>query len=341
MEGIEMRLLLCIAGVVLFFAGAAVGGDGNEYYIRVSVKITDESGRVSRGSGGFATSEMTHGLVSFTLYRNVCNFKISSSGATAIPANRLSEKESPRAGVDDIELMLDYYLLPRVTADRQIRITGVVQQMERARGCRPASFLYAEHPIDITIPNRGSHPLEFTSETASKNLEIELYAEATTELVFEPEVYRAVSLHFLYSLINEDDDRVEVDRAACRLGMPIDGRPGSGSCSHRKIFNLPDGNILVYYSIQTVENPRWNDDSTITFDFEVLQAHALNPEDTAVSFEDIQTLQQKSETLFLKTITINPGERTVVEVPFDHSSPLPFAGRETIVIENTVTIQER
>jgi hypothetical protein len=343
-----MRTILCILAAVLYLAGIGIAddmdtynipGDENYIYIRVSAKMTDENGRVSKGAGGFSTLETNFGRVSFTFPDTLSDFGIAAPGATALPVFRITETGKYRTVAEDIWLMVDVYLYPRITNDGQIRLTGLATEMKRVPGCTPAAFGYKETRVDVTVPDGRWGPLPVTAKIRDLKITFEVEAEATTKLTYRRSTQRFVDFDIDYALINADDKRVEIDNSGCHLGMPATSEFGGGSCTQRRVFHLPDGTTLLYYSIQTIKNVTWNADSTISFDLQVKQAHVRNPSDTLAAYDEIQS-SQKAETVFSRTITTTPGEQNVVEIPMIRNHPLPFEGGEEIVIKNTVTAQD-
>lgn len=341
-----MRTILLILGTLLFLACIASADDTDTYnidenyiYIRVSAKVTDDSGRVSKGSGGYSVLETNFGRVSFTFSDSLSDFGVAAPGATALPVFRITETGKYRQVAEDIRLMVDFYLYPRVTADGEIRLSGLATEMQRVPGCTPAAFGYKETRIDVTVPDGQWKSLPITLEIQNSNITFDVEAEAEKTLVYRKMTRRYVDFDINYSLINADSKCVEIDNSGCNLGMPATGESAGGSCNWRKVFHLPDGATLLYYNIQTIKNVTWNADSTISFDLQVMQAHVRNPSDTLADYDEIQS-SQKAETVFSKTITAKPGERTVVDIPMERNHPLPFEGGEKIVIKNTVTIQD-
>lgn len=343
-----MRTILFILGTILYLAGIVhasdmdtynIPGDENYIYIRVSAKMTDEKGRESEGAGGFSALETNFGRVSFTFPDTLGDFGIAAPGAHAIPAFRITETGKYRTVAEDIWLMVDVYLYPRITADGQIRLTGLVTQMKRVPGCTPVAFSYKETRVDVTVPDGQWGPLPITAQINNLHVTFEVEAEVTTKLVYQNRTQRYVDFDINYALMNEDNNRVEIDNSGCHLGMPATSEFGGGSCTRRRVFHLSDGATLLYFSIQTIKNVTWNSDSTISYDLQVMQAHVRNPSDTLADYGEIKS-SQKAETVFSKTITAKAGEQTVVEIPMKRNHPLPFDGGEEIVIKNTVTTKD-
>ena len=343
-----MRTILCVLAAVLYLAGIVHAGDMDTYnipadenyiYIRVSAKMTDENGRVSKGDGGFSALETNFGRVSFTFPDTLGDFGIAAPGATAGPVYRITETGKYRTVAEDIWLMVDVYLYPRITADGQIRLTGLVTQMKRVPGCTPAAFGYKETRVDVTVPDGQWGPLPITATIRNLKITFEVEAEATMKLTYRRSTQRYVDFDINYALMNADNNRVEIDNSGCHLGMPATSEFGGGSCTQRRVFHLSDGATLLYFSIQTIKNVTWNTDSTISFGLQVTQAHVLNPSDTLADYGEIKS-SQKAETVFSKTITTKPGEQTVIEIPMKRNHPLPFDGGEEIVIKNTVTTKD-
>lgn len=346
-----MRTILYILGTILYLAGISFAGDTDTYnidenyiYIRVSAKVTDDSGRVSKGAGGYSVLETNFGRVSFTFPDSLSDFDVAAPGATAGPVFRITETGKYRRVAEDIRLMVDFYLYPRITPDGQIRLSGLATEMQRVPGCTPAAFGYKETRIDVTVPDGQWKPLPIALEIQNSNITFEVEAEAELKLVYQKLAYQMLMRNYIdfdidYSLINADSNCVEIDNSGCHLGMPATSESGGGSCTQRRLFHLPDGATLLYFNIQTIKNVTWNADSTISFDLQVKQAHVRNPSDTLADYDEIQS-SQKAETVFSKTITAKPGERTVVDIPMERNHPLPFDGGEKIVIKNTVTTQD-
>ena len=108
---------------------------------------------------------------------------------------------------------------------------------------------------------------------------------------------------------------------------------GDSKCIFKKIFNLANGDILLYVSTCEINNSVWNDDGTVSFDFLLSHIYAINPKDTGMVSPELKA-EEVSMTMFSKRLTVQTGERTEIDIPADADSPLPFRSGELIALTN-------
>lgn len=324
-----MRINTILFLAVWAIVTTATDTSASDIDINVAVK-TDGPDKPSSGSGGFTVEEGNFGRVSLTFPKNINNYRVTSFGAKQGPVTRFLGEENYSSVTDnEIALMTDMYLRPSVTAKGEIRLDGAMINMER--GANTLLYDYSEEKIDIILAKDGHHLVKISSSPPGRDIYLDITANSTADLIYAPKTIRYAALKTEYSLYNLDTRKFELQGCRAELGFSDDDENASGSTSNWKIFDLSKNDSMLFISSFEVGSPKWESDSSLTFDFDIVHIYSINPENT-VSFPNEIKGERTTIVTSSKKITISPGEKTEIEIPASKNSLLPFKAKETIIL---------
>ncbi len=328
-----MRTTIVMTMLLLCLGGVSRGDDPLPFHIKLSIMNADHP-TVSRGSGGFTVAEGEFGRLTLAFYGGLENFQVQSMGTKQLPVTYLRDDMDPDAELTALTFAADFYIRPTVSTNDEIKLTSIINTMTRIGGGDTPAFRYATRRQEVIIPNNGEQSLTLQAGDGRQVLVV-LSAVTSGPLVYAPKVYRHVTFMNEYSLYNDDTQSFELKSCGCTIKMGVDGGNGEGECSNRKVFYLPNGDVMLYLTSYTFRNVFWNDNNTLSFDLGVSHMYLTNPADTNLSAERIEAESGVMKEL-KKHITARAGERTEIEIPIEAGSPLPFKGKEVIVITNSI-----
>lgn len=329
-----MRLSILLL-IGLISAGMAMSDD-TENEFEVKLYLMNNDGLSAKGSGGFFISEHDYGRIAIAFFGGENDYRITSSGGRQTPITYLGENDVRRGNSGALTALNDVYIKPVVMADGLIRLSGVVFKMIANKESTPPKYEYSEQKFEFVLPDGGRQSLTIPVGKNGRTAPIQISVQSEGEPIYKPRITREVDFQFEYSLFNDDLGTTEIEGCKCTLGSSISDHDGKGNCTYRKLFDLPNGDVLLYMCSFSIDKLIWNDDNTLTFHFEVSHLYAINPEDTNSSAVELKS-DMTSMTIMDKKITVQPGERTEIEIPVDRESPLPFAAHEKIILINRIS----
>ncbi len=324
---------ICLILVLFSFSGVCAS---EEILFYIKLKVAIEGDYLSESAPtGFRVKENEYGRISVTFERDLRNFNVTNSGTRQMPLPHLHTPGANNDNPDDLHMMLDIYLTPRVAPNKQIQVSGFIQKHTRNLDSSPALFSFAEETFDIPIDSGGSYRYSIPSGIPGKNVILTITPEARTTLIYAPHIDRRINFRSEYSLYNLDNGSAVISQCKCVLGFVGDGESGEGHCMHRQMFDLPGGDSVLFLVLFSIDQVQWNSDQAITLEFAVKHIYLVNPETADIDIDDYKA-DQVGETMLKKSFTVRPGEHTEIEIPADKNSPLPFDWKETIVLTNWV-----
>lgn len=328
-----MRATIIITVLLLCLGAVSRGEEPLSFYIKLSIMDPNHP-TAQRGSGGFHVSEGEYGRLTLTFYGGIDNFQVHSLGGKQLPVTYLRDDMGRTADLAGLTLASDFYIRPAISSDNEIRLTAIINTLIRIDKPGAPFFRFDTQRHEVTLPNGGEMTLTLRTGD-NKEIPLVLSAMAPGQLLYTPKVYRNVTLANEYSLYDEDSKSFVLKSCKCTIVTGTKEDNGEGECSNRKLFHLPNGDILLYLTSYRFKDIVWNEDKTLAFNIEVGHIYMINPVDTSVSAERLEANTAVLKSL-QKRIVARPGERTEVEIPIEPGSLLPFKGKETIVITNSV-----
>ena len=326
-----MRTLFFLVLTAILFSNAYAVDDPPTFEITVSISA-DSPGRTSKGSAGFTVSENQYGKVSITLFDDLNQFRLQAVGSRQIPFNYLLENGSTFLD-NNFRQIIELYLRPTIMANGKILIEGVIHKLSRSQNQPEPLYAYNENRIKFDIENGGEFPLKLETNQTGKKVNLIIRAITAGDLTYKPKTYDNVTFRTDYSFYNITDKKYEMKDRHCTLGLIVNNERSQGNCSHRKLFHLNNGDLLLFLSTYSINNLFRNPDKSVAFDFEVAHIYALNPEDTSATANELKS-DKTSVKMFNRRVTVAQNEKTEIEIPVDKSGPLPFEAKETILLFN-------
>jgi hypothetical protein len=300
----------------------------NEFAIKISV-VSSEGSKGSTGSGRIVTTDKEFGRISVAFYGDKGNFVVHTIGTNQFPIGYLNNDGDTKLEIGELVGVAEFVLRPSVTNEKKIKLKGVVNKFIRTDLYDPNSFAYSEDKIDLILPKNG-HKYEFYIGNRERFVTLNIEATALDDVVYEKKIYRHITYNCRYELRNEKTGEKRA-QAKCELGMDANS-DGHGSCSNRNLFQLTNGDSLLYIPVIEIRETQWNDDGTISFTFEFSRIYALNPEDTSPSAQEIRSDKTLMNVLE-KRVIAKPDETTVIRITPDPQSQLPFTATEIVKID--------
>jgi len=325
MRAVEMILIM-----MLIICSAVEAADRPKYGIKVSV-MSEDAKSAAQGTGECVIDEDSYGRVNLALIKGGRGFKITAVGPSQYPVMHLVDQGGSRFA-DEYMAVIDLYLRPTATRDKDIRLEGYIGKMFNV-GEKKSLYEYSEEKFEFIIPNGGEHTITIATPFGERKIFLGITAYSKGELVYKPEYDRELKLKAEYKLFNFDSGTVELENDDCVMLKKTGGDADKRSCTYKRLFSLPDGDRLLFATICEIDNPGWNDDGTVSFDFLLSHIYAVNPEDTSMESTELKG-EKISMTMFSKRLTVQSGERTEIEIPADKESPLPFKSGEMIALTN-------
>jgi hypothetical protein len=323
----SLTVILC--GFLLL---AAVSAVANDYHIKLSVMSSPVAGQ-PRGSGGFYASDLECGRVVFRFYEDTKNFSVSACGTKQVPVTLVGGESRP-AGLSEVA---DFYLTPTAAPNNQIRLKGKVLTFARVDQSDTNLYRYAADNLDFTIPNGGDYTYTIDLGNGKSGI-INISASSEEAVVYAPKTTHYVDFQGDYAMSNVQTGQIEI-QGKCNLGMGADNDEGQGSCFYHKVYDLENGDSLLYMSTFNISDVSYSEDGSISYTVRLLHVYALNPDmETGVPG---QFKSEKSvEKTFERKITAKPDEKTVIEIPEDKESQLPFPSTEKLTLTTTLTTRK-
>lgn len=332
MSGYEkMRILFFLGIILISIASVLQAAELTEFTVRVSVRAEGEH-QSATGTGSFAVTENNYGRINIALQDDGKGLRIVALGSEQKPVSYFQESAGVRFK-DGFQVIADLYLKPNLTESGEIHLTGMLSRMTDVTTNGSPLYEYWERELDFIIPDGGVCSINLEKESESNKIYLDISAYIAGLSADEQELDRRAIFETEYGLFNEDTREIELKGEKCILTFSTSGPGGQSECNYRKIFTLPAGDLLLYASAYKIENVIWNNDGTLTFDFELTHLYAINPEDTSADASELKS-DKTTMTMLSRTVTVQPGERTEIEIPADKDSPLPFRARELIVLVN-------
>lgn len=326
-----MRNILLILLPLFCLCAVVSAADETQFNIKVSV-MDDGAANSVRGSGSFIVEENDYGRISIVYFDNRQNFKIHVIGSDQLPSMHLLDQDGTYF-TGDMDAVIDLYIKPIITADKQIRLSGYAAKMINNDPAGQGCYKYDEEAIDFIMQNGGEQiiRLKLLDPVSTISLKIAAYSIGGMDYVKKTE--RKLVFNTEYKLINHDADVVELENNGCTLTFAAGSGDEKGNCTYEKMFLLPGGDSLLYSVECSIDNPRWNDDGSVSFDFEFSRIYATNPIKAGITSGQLKA-DKGALTSFSKRLTVLPGERTEIEVPPGKENPLPFAATDLIALTN-------
>lgn len=322
--------------VLLCIASPAMAADEPQFNIKISVLgKPDETS--SKGSGAFTVSEREFGRVALSFYGDGANFSVQAVGTKQYPVAYQSKQPGDVNFSGDLFMTADIYLRPNVNAENKIHLTGQLNQMTRILNQPQPQpiYTYIEKKLDFVLPNGGEQFLDLNIDQSGHTIRLKITVTGPGPLVYSPKTYRQATFQNSYSLFNETTDKYELEGCKSTLSFPVDGEGGTGNSNYRRVYHLENGKVLLYLASFDIDNVKWNDDHTLSFDFNATHIYAINPKDTSASATELSS-DKTTIVMLNRHITAQPGEQTEIEIPINKNSLLPFKGKEKIVLTNSV-----
>jgi len=325
-----MRVIYVTFAMMLMFSLAVSAAEPPRYNIKVTV-ISEGAENSARGAGECLVNEGSYARINIALMNKGSGFRIIAVDPSRSPVMLLSEK-SGTVFSDEYMAILDLYLRPSATPEKNISLSGVIGKLFNVGGDTEL-FKYSEEMVDFVISNGGEHTIKIETPFRGRDITLEISAYTKGEITYRQEHDRELKLKADYQLFNHDTKSIELKSDDCTM-IHKDGELSEDSrCTFKMIFDLADGDILLYAATCEINNSDWNDDGTVSFDFLVSHIYAVNPEDTGMVSPELKA-EKVSMTMFSKRLTVQTGERTEIEIPADTDSPLPFRSGELIALTN-------
>ena len=310
--------MLC--AVLLLMAGVVSATD---YYIKLSVMSRDQPDR-SLGSGGFYVNDDDCGRVILKFFGDPSNFSVSSYGTKQGPMRLTKEEERATA----LGLVADFYLTASATPGNQIRLRGTLLSFVHKPGTDEDLFRYHDDKLDFTLPNGGELPYTLdlgNGETAYLKISV----STSDQVVYAPKTYHHVDFHGQYELTNTTTGQAEV-QGGCNLGI-VTGDDGKGSCFYHRVYPMGNGDSLLYVATFDISDVSVADDGNVSFTVSVMHIYAVNP-DMVTGFPNEIKSEKTTGKTFERKITARPNESTLIEIPQDKDSQLPFPSSEKLTL---------
>jgi hypothetical protein len=258
---------------------------------------------------------------------------VSACGTKQVPVTLVGGESRP-AGLSEVA---DFYLTPTATPDNRIRLKGKVLTFVRVNQSDTNLYRYAADNLDFTIPNGGDYTYTIDLGNGKSGI-IDINASSEKDVVYAPKTTHYVDFHGDYAMSNVKTGQIEI-QGKCNLGMGADGDEGQGSCFYHKVYDLENGDSLLYMSTFNISEVSYSEDGSISYTVRLLHVYALNPDmETGVPG---QFKSEKSvEKTFERKITAKPDEKTVIEIPADKESQLPFPSTEKLTLTTTLTTRK-
>jgi hypothetical protein len=333
MEEMNMKAIPYILTALLLATSPLMAVDPPQFNVKVSV--LGASGETSsKGSGAFTVTEDECGRVALSFYGDGTSFAVDAD-SRQYPVARLSTGQGGTHYSGDLLLTADIYLRPNEKPDKEIHLSGLLSQMTRRSDKDEPLFTYTENKLDYVLLNGGEQFLDLDTGRPGHTIRLRISVTRPGQLAYSPPTVHQTTFQIVYSLFNQTTNAYEVDGCKSTLSSSADGDRGTGNAGFRKIFHLGDGTVLLYLSSFDINNVKRNDDHTLSFDFCISHIYAKNPKDTTAGATELSS-DKTTMVILKKQITAQPGERTEIEIPIEKVSPLPFKGKEKIVLTNSV-----
>lgn len=340
-----MKTLFILLTTLLLSGVVLADDDGPMFTVRAIVKADGADG-ASGGSGAFTLPENEYGRIVLAFYQNGRSFRVLAAGSHVGPVRHLSKEYYPQADPDGLTMTVDLCLKSRVTEDGRIRLSGLATHMTRAVDQDQPLFEYEERKLSFLLSNGEAAALTLESVPPWKKIEAIVSVSSADQLVFESRSFQEVTFKGAYTLYNEDTRNVEMEEGIGTLIFAAeDGEVTIGGSHHKNTFQLPGGDSLMLMTTHDISKFRWNKDGSATFEFDLSRYYAVNPyqADSIIHGGSFISLgehgiaaDRMTVTLFSRTITARPGERTEIEIPSDANNPLGFDFTERIDLVYTV-----
>ncbi len=313
-----------------FLLVASVGADDAiTFKVRVAV-VTGDSLSEVLGSGEFSVPADQYGRVVIALYQNEHDFFVKALGSIQQPITFLLD-ETKKGSTSEIDLLLDLYLKPTITAGQDIEFEGTLNQMSPAAEEQPTSFTYREDGLNFSIPNGGEHRLNVTSESSRRKIALLVSAFTPDNLEDRISDQAPPVFETSYSLYNEDDQKYEIENHTCRLGQELDDLSTNNECTIRKQFSLGDGKFIDYAITYRLEKTGEGKDQSLLLNFYANRTTTIKTKKKnwlGESVTEIKTVEKS----FSKAVTTELGEQLEITIPADNSIELPFDAWEKIIV---------
>lgn len=266
------HLLLKALGLMILLAISVSAGDG-EYDIEVSVEdIHDDEVEVY---GAFSASENQFGGIELVFYKDVYSYSIRAiESVRDLMTSPMSS--TVRAQDRNVVQIVRIFLKPTPVGNNQVRLSGNMTVMVNTAEKGEPLFRLMEKPLEFTMVDNQQELLTVDPGTPGRKVDLALVLRVKED---PDRTVAGTEIRFsaYYSLFNEDKNSFEIENEPCRLTFDPGESDRNGLCRHSRVYNLDNGDSLLYIVDYDIDAGRQLADGTIDFTVAVRRFFFENP----------------------------------------------------------------